>query len=153
MSQAWALGGSAAASMPSGAVDRVLRDLARWWNRHDLERVLALFTADYEGNDVSCSMVQRGPAGAGECFARYWLAFPDLRLVASERVVQGNRVAVTWSVRGTHEGTFMNIPATGRRVTLRGVSFLTLDEDRVSRAFHMWDVAGLLRAVRLLPDL
>ncbi len=134
-------------------VDRVLRELARWWNRHDRERVMALYAPDYEGRDVGCSVVQHGPAGAGECFARYWLAFPDLRVAAGERVVQGNRVAVTWSARGTHEGTFMNIPATRRRVTLRGVSFLTLDGDRVSRASHMWDVAGFLRAVRLLPDL
>ena len=153
MSQGWAQDAAAATSMPPGAVDRVLRDLARWWNRHDLERVLSLYAGDYEGADVGCSAVQHGPAGAGACFARYWLAFPDLRVVGGARIVEGNRVAVAWTARGTHEGTFMNIPATGRRVTLRGVSFLTLDGDRVSRASHTWDVAGLLRAVRLLPDL
>lgn len=142
-----------AESVVAPAIDAVLRDLVHWWNRHDLERVAALYGADYEGTDVGCPGAHRGPAAAGESFARYWEAFPDLRVAAGERVVQGNRVAVTWSARGTHEGTFMNIPATGRRVTLRGVSFLTFDGGQVSRASHMWDVAGFLRAVRLLPDL
>jgi len=142
-----------AESVFAPGIDAVLRDLVHRWNRHDLERVVALYSADYKGTDVGCPGAHRGPAAAGECFARYWEAFPDLRLAAKDRIVEGNRAAVAWTARGTHEGTFMHIPATGRKVAVRGVSFLTLDGDRVSRAFHVWDVAGLLRAVRLLPDL
>ena len=134
-------------------VPRILRHLGYWWNRHDLERVIALYAPDYEGVDVGCGSVQRGPAGAGECLTRYWSAFPDLRIAAEETVVQGSRVALAWHAGGTHRGTFMNIPATGRRVTLRGVSLLTLEDGRVRQATHVWDVAGFLRAVRLLPDL
>ena len=134
-------------------VDRVIRELGRWWNHHDLERVMALHAPDYLGTEVGCGAVQRGPAGAGECFMRYWRAFPDLRVAATERIVEGNRAAVAWRARGTHEGNFMNIPATGRRVTLSGVCFLTLEGDLVSRGLYVWDVAGFLRAVRLLPDL
>lgn len=133
--------------------DRLLDELGYWLNRHDIERVKAFYAPEYEGSDAGCASSHRGPAGAAECFARYWGAFPDLRIVAGERVVEGNQVAVSWRARGTHDGTFMNIPATGRRITLRGVSFFTLDGDRVARANHTWDVAGFLRAVRLLPDL
>ena len=114
---------------------------------------MAFYAADSEGMDVGCLGVHYGPAGVGECCARYWRAFPDLTITAGDRIVQGNRVAVSWSARGTHEGTFMNIPATGRRITLRGVSFFTFDGERLTRASHTWDVAGFLRAVRLLPDL
>jgi steroid delta-isomerase-like uncharacterized protein len=139
--------------MSRESLDHILRELGRCLNHHDLGGLKALYAPDYEGSDVGCESEHRGPSGVGDCFARYWRAFPDLRLAATERIVQGNRVAVSWYAQGTHEGTFMNIPATGRRVTLRGVSFLTLDGGRVSRATHTWDVAGFLRAVRLLPDL
>ena len=138
----------------SGEVVRhVLRELSHWWNRHELERVVALHAADYEGTDVGCNALQHGPGEVGECFARYWRAFPDLRVVVTECVVEGNRVAASWCARGTHAGNFMNIPATSRRVTLRGVCLLTLDGDRISRGLYVWDVAAFLRAVRLLPDL
>jgi steroid delta-isomerase-like uncharacterized protein len=133
--------------------DDVLRELTHWWNRHDLAGVMALYHADYRGTDVGFSGEQSGPEVVAESFACYWGAFPDLRLTLDDRIVAGNRVAIAWTARGTHAGTFMHIPPTGRTVTVRGVSFLTLDGGRISRATHVWDVAGLLRAVRLLPDL
>jgi predicted ester cyclase len=74
-------------------------------------------------------------------------------LVEEEMVVQGNRVAVVWKARGTHQGTLMNIPATGRPVAVRGVTLLTVAEGKVSRALYLWDVAGLLRDLGLLPEL
>src|SRR5207302_187087 len=81
---------------------------------------------DFRGVDVGCATMQPGPSSAVECFRRYWRAFPNLRIVAGDRIAQGSQVAVAWCARGTHEGTFMHIPATGRRVTLRGVSFFTV---------------------------
>jgi steroid delta-isomerase-like uncharacterized protein len=143
----------ASAARSRSDLDGVLRELIYWWNRHERERVMALHAVDYEGADVGCPAVHHGREAAGDCFGRYWAAFPDLRLMAEDQVAEGNRVAVSWHAWGTHEGTFMNIPATGRRVRLRGVSFLTFDHNQVSRASHVWDVAGFLRAVRLLPDL
>jgi hypothetical protein len=47
----------------------------------------------------------------------------------------------------------MNIPATGRPVTVRGVSVCHVEGGRIVRAMHIWDVAGLLRAIGLLPEL
>ncbi len=148
-----AAGGQANVGAAERQPDRLLAELGYWLNRHDIERVKAFYASEYEGSDAGCAAVHRGPSGAAECFARYWSAFPDLRFVAGERVVEDNQVAVSWRARGTHDGTFMNIPATGRRITLRGVSFFTLDVDRIARANHTWDVACFLRAVRLLPDL
>jgi predicted ester cyclase len=58
-----------------------------------------------------------------------------------------------WNVRGTHQGTLMNIPPTGRQISVRGVSLLTIENAKVRRATYIWDVAGLLRAVGLLPEL
>ena len=54
---------------------------------------------------------------------------------------------------GTHLGTLMNIPASGRSVSVRGVSVFTLAAGQVSRATYIWDVAGLLRTIGLLPEL
>ena len=47
----------------------------------------------------------------------------------------------------------MNIPPTGRKVAVQGVSILTVEEHRITRGVYEWDVAGLLRAIGLLPDL
>jgi predicted ester cyclase len=63
------------------------------------------------------------------------------------------RIAALWTVVGTHAGGPMNIPATGRTVRLHGASFFEVAAGRIVRANHVWDTAGLLRALGLLPDL
>jgi hypothetical protein len=51
----------------------------------------------------------------------------------------------------------MNIPPTRRPIEIRGVTLLTVETTpegpRVSRAAYVWDLAGLLRRLGLLPDL
>jgi predicted ester cyclase len=80
-------------------------------------------------------------------------AFPDLHLTQEAMVVQGDRVALFWTACGTHRGKIMNIPPTGRRVQVRGASLFTLEGGMIKHALIIWDVAGLLRSIGLLPDL
>ena len=58
-----------------------------------------------------------------------------------------------WTARGTRRGPLLNIPATGRQVEVRGVSVLTYRERKLFRALYLWDLAGLLRDIGLLPSL
>jgi predicted ester cyclase len=58
-----------------------------------------------------------------------------------------------WTARGTHRGSVMNIPPTGRAINVRGVSVLTIENAQVKNAIYIWDVAGLLRNIGLLPEL
>ncbi|MGH2523928.1 MAG: ester cyclase, partial [Anaerolineales bacterium] len=77
-------------------------------------------------------------------------AFPDLRVTLDDLVVEGGRIALAWTWHGTHRGVVMNIPPTDRPVTVRGMSFLTVEEGQIRRGVRLWDVAGLLRALGLL---
>jgi steroid delta-isomerase-like uncharacterized protein len=134
-------------------IDRLVAELTDAWNTNDVERVTAFYAPDYEGIDVGQALPQRGPDGVRQTLSGYMRAFPDLRFTVEETIVQENRVALIWTARGTHKGTLMNIPPTGRTVAVRGVSLLTLQDARVVRALYVWDVAGLLRFIGLLPEL
>lgn len=134
-------------------VATVVSDLLEAWNAHDVSRVVALCAPQYEGRDVAEPRVRRGQADVHDAVIRYLASFPDLRVNAEDLVVAGNRAALVWTAHGTHQGGLMHIPATGREVDVRGVSLLTVEGGRVSRELVIWDVAGLLRALGLLPDL
>jgi steroid delta-isomerase-like uncharacterized protein len=134
-------------------MDLLLKEFVEAFNAHDAGRVAALHAPEYEGTDVGQASSYRGPEGAARRIASYVRAFPDLTLSCDEALVQGDRAALFWTVRGTHEGKLMNIPPTGRRVEVRGVSLLTVKNGKIARALYIWDVAGLLRGFRLLPDL
>jgi len=47
----------------------------------------------------------------------------------------------------------MNIPATGRTVAVLGATFLTVRDGLIAGSETVWDIAGFLRSVGLLPDL
>lgn len=133
-------------------VAQLVTDLLEAWNAHDIERMAAFYAPDYEGIDIAQAQPQRGPEERCRVLASYVRAFPDLYFTG-EMIAQGNRVALIWTMRGTHRGTLMHIPPTGREVDVRGVSVLTVEDGKVVRGLNIWDMAGLLRALKLLPEL
>jgi len=132
---------------------RLVRDLLEAWNGHDPERIQSFYAPHYEGVDVGQAKPQCGPQDVSRLVKRYLQAFPDLRFVDEEAVVQGNRVALVWTARGTHAGELMRIPPTGRSIAVRGTSVLTVENGKITRGLYIWDVAGLLRSIGLLPEL
>jgi predicted ester cyclase len=148
--------GSVTSSEDSAApeqVARLVRDLLDTWNAHDLGRIETFYAPYYEGTDVGQAGPQRGPRSVSQNLERYLRAFPDLRFVEKDVVVQGDRAVLVWEARGTHAGKLMNIPPTGRRIAVCGASVLTVEGGRISRGLYVWDVAGLLRSIGLLPEL
>jgi steroid delta-isomerase-like uncharacterized protein len=132
---------------------QVVKNLFAAWNNHDLEGVAACYAPEYQGVNVAEASPQRGPAGVRRSMSLYLSAFPDLQFDEIETVCQDGRVAVNWGFRGTHLGTVLNIPPTGRQVQVCGACFFTLADGKIKRAMIVWDVAGLLRSIGLLPEL
>ena len=134
-------------------IARLVRDLLEAWNAHDLERIKTFYAPEYEGVDVGQAEPQRGPQGVSRLVKRYLQAFPDLHFVEEDIVVQDNRAVLVWKAHGTHGGELMRIPPTGRDIVVRGTSVLTVENGKVTRGLYIWDVAGLLRSIGLLPEL
>jgi len=134
-------------------MEKIIYHLVDACNSHDAEGVAALYSEDYVGQDVAESHLQYGQPGIRHSVGLYLSAFPDVKLTAEEIIRQDGRAALVWSARGTHLGPLLNIPATGRLVVIRGVSVLTIVNNKISRALYVWDLAGLLRELALLPEL
>ena len=125
----------------------------RAWNSHNMEEVLHFYSPDYVAEDVGQAFLTRGHAGILRMLETYWQAFPDLEFTVTDAVVQNSRVAIVWMAEGTHQGTIMNIPPTGHRVAVRGVSIIDVVDGLIVRGQYIWDLAGMLRHMGLLPEL
>ncbi len=137
----------------AGALVPLVEELVAGWNARDARRVGALHAPEYEGVDVASAAPHLGPRGVVLHAEAYLRAFPDLRLSQDDVIVEGERAVLVWTARGTHGGELMRIPPTGRAVEVRGVSVLETKDGRISRGLHVWDVAGFLRNIGLLPRL
>lgn len=104
------------------------------------------YTATLGGNPA---MDRAGHEG----FARgFYAGFPDVMHHIDEVVATEDRIAVRFTLRGTHDGNFFGIPATHRPVTVRATVVMHVANGKVSELFGIFDEAGLLRQIGVLPN-
>lgn len=87
----------------------------------------------------------RGAATFKQVLTGLRAVFPDLRFVVHEEIGEGDRVATTWTMTGTHSGEWLGVAATGRRLTMTGCDILRIDAGRVVRIDIQADYLGALR--------
>ena len=84
-------------------------------------------------------------AAVAELLAGFRSAFPDLHYLVHDHVIDGDKVAVRWTAKGTHHGPFMHVAATGREVTIEGTDVFRLEDGRIAEAWVCSDMHGLLQ--------
>lgn len=79
-------------------------------------------------------------------------AFPDLRAIVEDEIAEGNTVVQRLTLSGTHQGTFLGLPATGRHATWQLVAIQRLGrDDKVVEQWASWDQLGVLRQLAAPP--
>lgn len=86
-----------------------------------------------------------GLAGVKRFFEMFRDAFPDLEVTIDELVVEGDRVAVATTMRGTHRGELMNLPPTGKRVSVTGIDMVRIEDGKIVEHRGLTDTVGLMR--------
>jgi steroid delta-isomerase-like uncharacterized protein len=124
------------------------------WCKGNLSVIDELMVTDYENCDpASPGQVLRGRGAFKALVTSYREAIPDLRLDVVEQFAEGNAVISRWHTSGTQRGALMGIPPTGKRVSgIEGVTITTLEDGRIVRDRAVWDLAGLLRLLGVLPS-
>ena len=70
-------------------------------------------------------------------------AFPDLELKIRHLVEQGDVVAVSLTLTGTHHGDWWGIPPTGRNVSAEEMMFFRFDQGALVEMWEVFDELGL----------
>lgn len=92
------------------------------------------------GNDACKPRDQVAPAIAG-----FGKAIPDLSWEIKEILVSGNRVIVRGEATGTPAGAFMGAPHSGKRFKIMAIDIHTVENGKLSRAYHVEDWIGAVR--------
>ncbi len=134
--------------------EQTIRDwVGAAWNCGDFSSADTLYTPDYQMNDSSQPEPVVGAHGLVAFVTAYRTAFPDLRLDVDEIVCEGDRSAWRFTVRGTHLGELMGIPASGRPMVCRGMVFTRFASDgRWAEDHVVYDAFSMLRQVGAIPS-
>jgi len=138
--------------MPTDPPAAVIHTLFDALNAHEADRAARQLAASYHGIDATRSAVTVGRDDARAEIQTGLNAF-DPTFSIQQCVADPPYVSVFWHMEAVHEGPFLQIPPTDQPVSVSGTGLFTVRDGRVTRGVHLWDLAGLLRAVNLLPDL
>ncbi|MDY6399589.1 MAG: ester cyclase [Synergistales bacterium] len=79
-------------------------------------------------------------------------SFSDIHWEIADVVVDENKAAVSWICSGTHDGMFMNFPATGKKFSFICMNFYYFNaEGKIIKDVAAQGIMGLLQSLSLLP--
>jgi steroid delta-isomerase-like uncharacterized protein len=82
----------------------------------------------------------------------YLAAFPDFRVAAEDTMAEGDKVAIRWTVNGTHLGELMGIPATGKKITWTGITIYRFADGEVVEYWWAYDALGMMQQITAPPE-
>jgi steroid delta-isomerase-like uncharacterized protein len=90
-------------------------------------------------------------AGLKEGIVQLRAAFPDLQATADEIIAEGDRLAVRSTMRGTHEGDFMGVAGSGKKVEVSNYDFVRFEDDLAAEHWGVIDSAALMEQIGMAP--
>jgi steroid delta-isomerase-like uncharacterized protein len=113
----------------------------------DLSTVESALTEDYRWYGNKGQELDR--AGLVGMVGGYVTAFPDMKFTMHSMIADGDMLAVMWTVSGTHTGPMGDIPATGKRIEMRGHVLCRYEGDKLAEEWELFDEALMLQQLGL----
>jgi steroid delta-isomerase-like uncharacterized protein len=114
-------------------------------NAGDTERLLAVVAPDIVIHYAEMPEPLHGRETWHQGFELMRHAFPDLEAHLDDLVAEDDKVAIRVSFRGTHQGEFQGIPATGRTIHYVSHEFYRVDNGVFAEEWICSDMASLFR--------
>ncbi len=122
------------------------------WNTQNLVAARNVLAPDYQRHDPNLPDLDGAAAGV-DFITTIATGFPDIHLQVEHIFAHDDLVAARLTVRGTHQGPFMGVPATGREVTVEVMDVFRLDGDTIAEEWAVMNALGLFQQLGILPNL
>jgi predicted ester cyclase/heme-degrading monooxygenase HmoA len=115
-------------------------------NKRNMAPLKELISEEYTGIKG-----KKGAAAFQEPVGELIAAFPDVQWSLTELIGDGDKVAVTWKLQGTHTTPFQHHAPTGKIVTNDGTAVFEFKNGKVTGSRLLTDRLGFLQQLDALP--
>lgn len=126
------------------------RVIERLWNKGEFQLADEIVARDYiehlPGDET------HGLDGVRQYLAEHRLGFPDIHYTVKDQVAEGDKVVTRWTARGTHQGEFKGMPATGKRGRLSGITISRIADGKLIEGWTSPDELGLMQQLGVVPS-
>ena len=119
-------------------------------NSKDLEGALTHLGPNY----VEHSALPGMPAGVEAVrafFSMLFAGFPDAHATILDTIAEGDKVVLRASTEGTHTGSFMGIPPTGKHAKWSFIDISRIADGKIVEHWNETDQMSLMQQLGLVP--
>jgi steroid delta-isomerase-like uncharacterized protein len=88
---------------------------------------------------------------AREYYENYLTGFSNIRFTIKDVFGQGDKLVKHWNFTGTHTGVFFGIPATGKTVSIDGVTLVRMANGKIAEERDFMDNLDFMTQLGLIP--
>jgi len=131
----------------------LVEEHVRCENAHDLDGVIRTFGESARYDDEPWNQHWEGRDQVREFYQQLMRALPDLSIEIVNRHVADQTIVLEVVIRGTHQGAWRGLPATGRPVEIPLCGVYTFDpNDRLAGEKIYYDRATVLRQLGVFHE-
>ena len=108
-------------------------------------------SAENIDHDPAAGQVQ-GPEGYRMFFSGLRTAFPDMNVTLETMVADEDSIAFAYTLTGTQTGPLMGLPATAKKIKVRGMQISKFKDGKMVERWGSSDELGMLQQLGLLPS-
>jgi steroid delta-isomerase-like uncharacterized protein len=90
-------------------------------------------------------------AGLNQTMAMFRTAFPDLQITVDDIIAKGDKVWAYTTMRGTNKGEFMGMPATGKKIEVKGVDIVRFVNGKAVEHWGLNDDYTMMVQLGVIP--
>jgi steroid delta-isomerase-like uncharacterized protein len=136
--------------MPQQISDIDKRLFSEVWNQGKIDVIDDIFSIDYINHTLQPGLPP-GKQGLKQMVTTMRTAFPDLKMIPDDVIVEGNKIVTRWILRGTHKGEGLGFPATNKSVQVIGIGIHVYKGGKVVDSWTSMDSMGLAQQLGMIP--
>ena len=112
------------------------------WNLKNYDIFDELCTPEFVAHDLPSSVSPNKDDFKGVAMMIH-NAFPDAHLTVEDTIADKDKVVLRWNLTATHQGEFMGIPATNRKVSWSGITIYRIAGAKVAEWWNKSDLSAV----------
>jgi steroid delta-isomerase-like uncharacterized protein len=123
------------------------------WEEGNIDLVDELLAPDYVNHTPASPDQPTGPEGVKGLVSMFRNAMPDLRVVIEDMIAgEDGKVAVRYTLEGTHEGELFGVPPTGKRLSIKSISVERVSEGKIREHWRVTDSLDMMQQLGVVPE-
>ena len=121
----------------------VIRNMLLALEKGDTKNIDKYFASNWVNHDPSLPPMQ-GLEGAKQ-LVDLWSAVSNRKVTIEDSVAEGDRVAMRFTISGTHTGSFMGIAPTGKMIHVTASGIFRIVDGKATDNWVNFDALGMLQ--------